>query len=66
MKNDFATHHTDPASVDDREGPMADEVLRAVLVDPDALHADGAEDSRDEDLLVHFNADPLVFELVFT
>ena len=45
---------------------MADEVLRAVLVDPDALHADGAEDSRDEDPLVHFNADPLVFELVFT
>ena len=45
---------------------MADEVLRAVLVDPDALHADGAEDSRDEDLLDHFNTERLVFELVFT
>ena len=48
------THHPDPASVDDGEGSMADQVLGAVLVDPDALHADGSVQRTHETQTVYF------------
>ena len=34
----YMTHRSDPASVDHSKGPVTDEILAPVLVDPDRLH----------------------------
>jgi hypothetical protein len=42
------THHFYPSPVDDREGSVADQVLRVVLVDADRLHDDDDDDDSSE------------------